>query len=167
LPLYSISGSGAWTYDGFKVRALFVKPDAADQRFFYGVNIEFSRNTAHWDPSPNEQEIRPIIGWHLGSFDVIFNPIFENPYQGFSRLDFDPATRVAYNLNKMWAIAAEEYDDFGPLRGFYPPSRQKHQLFGVFDFNGKPWMIEAGVGVGLTNSTNHLELKLILSRDLN
>jgi hypothetical protein len=167
LPLYSISGTGAWTYDGWKIRALFVKPDAADQRFFYGVNIEFSRNTAHWDPSPNDQEIRPIIGWHLGSFDVIFNPIFENPYQGLSRLDFEPATRVAYNLNKTWAIAAEEYDDFGPLRGFYPPPRQKHQLFGVFDFNGKPWMIEAGVGVGLTNSTNHLELKLILSRDLN
>jgi hypothetical protein len=167
LPLYSISGTGAWTYDGFKVRALFVKPDAGAQRFFYGVNIEFSRNTAHWDQSPNTQEIRPIIGWHLGSFDVIFNPILENPYQGFSRLNFEPATRVAYNLNKTWAIAAEEYDDFGPLRGFYPPSQQQHQLFGVFDFNGKPWMIEAGVGVGLTNSTDHLEFKLILSRDLN
>jgi hypothetical protein len=29
LPLYSISGTGAWTYNGLKIRALFVKPDAA------------------------------------------------------------------------------------------------------------------------------------------
>jgi hypothetical protein len=167
LPVYSASGTGAWTYNGFKVRALFVKPDAADQCFFYGVNFEFSRNTAHWDRSPNTQEIRPIIGWHLGSYEIIVNPILDNSYQGFSRLDFAPATRVAYDFSTKWAIAAEEYDDFGPLRGFHPLSQQQHQLFGVFDYGGKPWMIEGGVGVGLTNASDHLVLKLILSRDLN
>ncbi len=167
LPLYSISGTGAWTYNGFKVRTLFVKPDAAEQRFFYGVNFEFSWNTAHWDQNRNTQEIRAIIGWHLGSFDIILNPILDNSYKGFGQLDFAPASRLAYNLNKMWAIAAEEYDDFGPLRGFYPASQQQHQLFAVFDYGGKPWSVEGGAGVGLTNATDHLVLKLILSRDLN
>ncbi len=167
LPLYSISGTGAWTYNGFKVRTLFVKPDAAEQRFFYGVNFEFSWNTAHWDQNRNTQEIRAIIGWHLGAFDLILNPILDNSYKGFGQLDFAPASRLAYNLNKTWAIAAEEYDDFGPLRGFYPASQQQHQLFAVFDYGGKPWSIEGGVGVGLTNATDHLVLKLILSRDLN
>lgn len=165
LPLYSITKAGAWTYNGFKIRTLFVVPDAANQRFFYGVNFEFSRNTLHWDPSRNTLEVRPIMGWHLGSFDVIVNPILDSAYQGFSRLDFAPATRVAYNFNKTWAIAAEEYDDFGPLSGFYPASRQQHQLFGVFDYGGKPWKVEGGVGVGLTNATDHLVLKLILSHD--
>jgi hypothetical protein len=167
LPLYSISGTGASTYNGFKVRALFVKPDAANQRFFYGVNFEFSRNTAHWDQNANTQEIRPIIGWHLGPYDIIVNPILDNSYKGFSRLDFAPAARAAYNFNKTWAIAAEEYDDFGPLRGFYSTAHQQHQLFGVFDYGGKPWSIEAGVGIGLTNATDHLVLKLMLQRDLN
>jgi hypothetical protein len=167
LPLYSIGGNGALTYNGFKVRTLFVTPDAANQRFFYGVNFEFSWNTAHWDPSRHTQEIRPIIGWHLGAFDIIVNPILDNSYQGISRLDFAPATRVAYNLDKKWAIAAEEYADFGPLRAFYSPPRQQHQLFGVFDYNGTPWTIEGGVGLGLTGATDHLVLKLILSRDLN
>jgi hypothetical protein len=167
LPLYSISGTGAVTYNGFKVRTLFVEPDAANQSFFYGVNFEFSRNTAHWDQSRNTQEIRPIIGWHLGPYDVIVNPILDNSYKGFSRLDFAPATRVAYNFSKIWAVAVEEYDDFGALRGFYAAARQQHQLFGVFDYSGKPWMIEGGVGVGLSNATDHVVLKLILSRDLN
>ncbi len=167
LPLYSISGTGAWTYDGFKVRTLFVKPDAADRRFFYGVNFEFSWNTAHWDQTRNTQEIRFIIGWHLGSFDVILNPILDNSYKGFGQLEFAPASRVAYHFSKTWAIAAEEYDDFGPLRGIYPASQQQHQLFAVFDHGCKPWSVEAGVGVGLTNATDHLVLKLILSRELN
>jgi len=167
LPLYSISGNGAWTFNGFKVRTLFVEPDAADQRFFYGVNFEFSWNTAHWDQSRHTQEIRPIVGWHLGAIDIIVNPILDNSYKGFSRLDFAPATRVAYNFDKTWALAAEEYDDFGPLRGFYPGSQQQHQLFGVLDYNGKPWSVEGGVGLGLTSATDHLVLKLILSRDLN
>src|ERR1700737_3548142 len=57
LPLYSVSGKGSLTYNGFKVRALFVEPNAADRLFFFGVNFEFSRNTAHWDPNPNTQEI--------------------------------------------------------------------------------------------------------------
>jgi hypothetical protein len=165
-PLYSVSGTGIATYNGFKVRTLFVEPDAANQRFFYGVNFEFSFNTAHWDPSKYTQEIRPILGWHLGAVDVIVNPILDNSYKGFSRLDFAPATRVAYNFNKTWTIAAEEYDDFGPpLHGFYAPQQQQHQLFAVFDFNGKPWAIEGGIGMGLNNATDHLVLKLILSRD--
>lgn len=167
LPLYSIGGAGAVTYNGFKVRTLFVKPDAAHQFFFYGVNFEFSRNTAHWDPNPNTQEIRPIIGWHLGSIDVIFNPILDNSWKGFSRLDFAPASRVAYNLDQTWAIAAEEYDDLGPLRGFLPAARQQHQLFGVFDYGGKSWTVEGGVGLGLTGASDHLVVKLILSHDLN
>ncbi len=167
MPLYSLSGNGSLTYNGFKLRTLFVVPDAAERKFFYGVNFEFSWNTAHWDQRRNTQEIRPILGWHLGDVEIIVNPILDNSYQGFSRLDFAPATRVAYNFNKRWAAGLEEYDDFGQLRGFNAPARQQHQLFGVFDFKGKPWSIEGGAGVGLTGSTDHWVLKLILSRDLN
>jgi hypothetical protein len=167
LPLYSISGNGALTFNGFKVRALFVEPDAANLHFFYGVNFEFSWNTAHWDQSRHTQEIRPIVGWHLGALDIIVNPILDNSYKGISRLDFAPATRVAYNVDRTWAVAAEEYADFGPVRTFYSASRQQHQLFGVVDYNGKPWSIEGGIGFGLTSSTDHIVLKLILSRDLN
>jgi hypothetical protein len=167
LPLYSLADNGSLTFNGLKLRALFVEPDAANRRVFFGLNFEFSYNTEHWDSNRYTQEMRPIIGWHLGQLDIIVNPILDNTYKGFSKLDFAPATRVAYNINKRWAIAAEEYDDFGPLRGFYPPSRQQHQLFGVFDYGGKPWTIEGGIGFGLTSATDDLVLKLILSRDLN
>lgn len=167
MPLYSVAGDGALTFNGFKLRALFVEPDAAHQHFIYGVNFEFSYNTYHWNQNRYTQEIRPIIGWHLGPLDVIVNPILDDSYKGFAELDFAPDTRVAYNFNKRWAVAAEEYDDFGPLRGFQPPGQQQHQLFGVFDYNGKTWTVEGGIGLGLTDATDKVVLKLILSRNLN
>lgn len=114
-PLYSVSSRGATTYDGFKLRALFVAPNAADRSFFYGLNFEFSVNTAHWDPSHFTQEVRPILGWHVGAFDIIFNPILDNSNQGLRNLDFAPGSRIAYNLSKRWVVAVEEYSDLGHI----------------------------------------------------
>jgi hypothetical protein len=167
LPLYSVAGNGDTYLNGFKLRTLFVEPDAANQTFVYGINFEFSYNAPHWDAHRFTSEIRPIVGWHLGPVDLIFNPILDNSYTGISRLDFAPSTRLAYNLNKDWAVAAEEYDDFGPLRDFLPPSQQSHQLFAVADYNGAPVSVEAGAGFGLTSGSDRLVLKLILSKDLN
>ena len=152
--------------DGAKLRALFVSPDAAKRTFFYGLNFEFSFNARSWDANPYTSEIRPILGWRFGKVDFIVNPILDNSYKGLSRLDFAPETRLAYNFNDKWAVAAEEYDDFGPLRGFHSPSTQTHQLFGVIDFNGKPLTVEFGAGFGLTPASDGFTLKLILSRDL-
>lgn len=167
LPLYSITKKGGGQINGFKLRALFVAPDAASREFFYGINFEFSYNAKHWDPQRFTSEIRPILGWHLGRVDLVLNPILDNSYEGFSRLDFAPSTRLAYHLDERWAVAAEEYDDFGPLRRFNPAGQQSHQLFAVADYAGALADVEAGIGFGLTPATDHLTLKLILSHDLN
>jgi hypothetical protein len=50
LPLYSISQDRGASINGGKLRALFVRPHAADHRFFYGANFEFSYNALHWEP---------------------------------------------------------------------------------------------------------------------
>src|ERR1019366_9780437 len=65
LPLYSYSQNLGMTYNGFKLRELFVKPHAEDQKFFYGVNFEFSVNQKQWDQRHYTSEVRPIVGWHF------------------------------------------------------------------------------------------------------
>ena len=111
--------------------------------------------------------IRPIIGWHLGRVDFIVNPIVDNDYEGLGKLDFAPETRLAWNLSKSWAVAAEEYDDFGPLGHFYGHDMQSHQIFSVFDYRSATLTVEAGIGFGLSAGSDHRVVKLILSRDLN
>ncbi len=167
LPLYAISSNHGGQFNGFKLRALLVNPDNSSSNFYYGVNFEFSYNARHWDENRTTGEIRPIIGYRLGSWSLTFNPIVDNSYKGFSRLDFAPATRLDYALDPAWTAALEEYDDFGELRSFLPARRQSHQLFAVLDHGIGPVAVEGGVGFGLTAATDHLALKLILSSDLN
>src|SRR6185312_8572075 len=165
LPLYSVTGDGAVLVNGFKLRALFVRPHAAEQRFFYGINFEFSYNTPHWDPHRYTSEIRPIVGWHIGRLDFIVNPILDNDWTGFRKLDFAPATRLAWHWSKNWTTAAEEYDDFGPVEHFYASGAQSHQLFAVLDYDGNV-SVEGGLGFGLTPASDHRIVKLIVSWDL-
>jgi hypothetical protein len=42
LSLCNYSQNDGATFNGFKVRELFVKPHAEDSKFFYGVNFEFT-----------------------------------------------------------------------------------------------------------------------------
>jgi hypothetical protein len=147
LPLYSVSAARGPTINGGKVRFLFVKPRAAEQKFFYGLNFEFSYNSRHWDPRTYTSEIRPIVGWHLKPWDIVINPIFDNSwYGGIKSLDFAPATRVAYNLNPKWAVAVEEYADYGPARNILP-AREQFQRSGEFSImlrNTCIWKLELG-----------------------
>lgn len=169
LPLYSISASHGPTVNGGKIRLLFTVPHAADRRFFYASNFEFSYNSKHWDPRPYTSEIRLIVGLHLKPWDIVINPIMDNSwYGGFKRLEFVPAERVAYNFfNPKWAVAIEEYADYGQFRRFFTEREQFHQAWGVFDHDAKYFHIEAGIGMGLTAASDRLTFKLMLSKDLN
>jgi hypothetical protein len=166
MPLYSLDRTTGFGLDGFKLRALFVVPHAEDRKFFYGTNFEFSVNASRWNTSRVSSEIRPIVGVRLGDVDLVFNPILDTEYNGVRNLDFAPALRVALNLSKVWAVAAEEYDDFGPIHGFLPTGQQVHEIWGVIDRSGK-LDFEAGIGAGLTSASDKLTLKMILSFDLN
>lgn len=165
LPLYSVTRTGSVLYNGFKLRALFVSPDAGSREFFYGANFEFSFNTAHWDERKYTSEIRGIVGAHVGRFDFIFNPIVDNSWNGVSKLEFVPESRLAMALSAKYKVALEEYDDFGTVSHFLPAAKQTHQLFAVLDVKSKLCDIEGGVGAGLTSASDHWVLKLILSRD--
>jgi hypothetical protein len=167
LPLYTHDRNLGWGVDGGKLRLLFAVPKADDRRFFYGANFEFSFNAKRWDSTRFTSEVRPIIGWHLKPWDIIINPIFDTSYDGLKNLNFVPATRIAYNFEGDWALAAEEYADYGTFATPLSGSEQAHQLFGVVDHKFGEFDVEAGIGVGLTDATDRLTFKVLFSRDLN
>src|SRR5580704_15605811 len=49
MPIYSYSRDRDFSFDGGKLRTLFVSPHAADRTFFYGMNFEYSYNSKFWD----------------------------------------------------------------------------------------------------------------------
>ena len=166
LPLYSHDQDLGWQIDGFKLRSLFAVPDAAERRFFYGANFEFSVNNEHWDTKRITSEIRPIVGWHLGQFDVIVNPIVDTQYDGLKNLEFVPSARFSYNTSPHWALSLEDYSDFGRVSDFESIENQSHQLFAVVDYVG--WLeVQFGAGFGLTDASDKFQMKVILAKDLN
>jgi hypothetical protein len=167
MPLYSIDKHRGAVLDGFKVRTLFAVPHGGDRRFVYGANFEFSYNAKYWNQKRVSSEIRPIIGWHLHPVDIIVNPILDTQYDGVRNLDFAPSERVAFNVSPKWAVAVEEYADYGPIRRFRGRADQGHQIFAVVDHTADLMNIEAGVAFGLTSASDKFTVKLILSRDLN
>jgi len=167
LPLYSHDTNNGGTYNGFKLRALFAVPHADDRKFFYGANFEFSVNQKNWDENRISSEVRPIVGWHLKPWDIIINPILDTEYDGLKNLDFAPGTRIAYNVNDKWAVALEEYADYGLLHDLAGAGDQAHQFYFVVNHSAGFVDIEAGVGVGVTNASDKLTFKLLLSKDLN
>ena len=170
MPLYSVTSNQGATLNGFKLRTLFAVPKAEERTFFYGVNFEFSWNAKQWDDKRYTNEVRPIVGWHLGKTEIIFNPILDNNFTGPGNLDFAPAMRVAHEFKKHWQFGLEEYADYGHLNNFATSMHnQSQQLWFVADHTFKKSGIdmEPGVGIGLTAASDKITLKLILSRDLN
>lgn len=166
LPLYSHDKVLGWQEDGVKLRALFATPHADTRHFVYGANVEFSINATHWEESRFTAEVRPVVGWHLPHHvDVMLNPIVETNFDEATHLELLPATRLAYHHSPHWAVGVEEYGHLGRLRKIEPLHAQSHELFGVLDYAGT-FDVEFGVGVGLTQASDHLELKLIVSKDL-
>jgi len=166
LPVYTLTSDGQLLFDSAKLRALFVVPDARDRTFFYGLNFELSYNEPHWENSRFSGEIRPILGVHLGRYDLIVNPILDTDFNGPGKVDFAPAFRAAYNANAKLAYALEEYADFGPLDNLRSGAEQSHTLFAVIDVGDSHSGIEFGVGKGLTRASDAWVIKLMVMRDL-
>jgi len=168
LPIYSLTSSGELRFDAAKVRALFVVPDAHNRTLFYGVNFELSYNEPHWEPTRFAGEIRPIVGVHLGRFDLIVNPIVDTDFTGgIGNLEFVPAVRAAWNIDGTLAVALEEYADLGTLDHFKPTAEQSHTLFAVIDYRSSSTRgLEFGLGRGLTPASDTWVIKLMLIHDL-
>lgn len=121
----------------------------------------FSRDTWTW-------EIRPIVDKQIGPWYIAFNPALERSWHGPSvgkGVEFAPGVKVSYQFTKRVAGGFEYYGETGPVTGFDPLSEQQQQFFPALDFDfGPDWELNFGVGIGVTQSTDHLIIKMILGR---
>lgn len=162
--LYSVTHDGRFLLNGAKLRALAVVPNAKERTFFYGLNFELSYNARHWATERIGTELRPIVGVHLGRWDLIANPIVDIPVGRNMGVDVNPAERVAFNPSETWAIALEHYSSYGRAFRFDPVRRQDHTGFIVVDYAAPIAEIEFGVGHGFTAAGDMLVMKLMVTR---
>ena len=148
--------------DAFKLRTLFVLPNAEQHNFFYGVNFEFSNTMPRFSQSRFGMEIRPIIGVRNADWEFIVNPIVDISFGRYGEADFTPAARVARRLAPDTYVGLEYYSDFGEIGNFSKPADQQHTLFAVTDFKLGVFDVDFGVGYGLTPASDRWVVKTII-----
>jgi len=148
--------------NAFKLRTLFVSPNADKRDVFYGVNLEFSNTTPKFSQTRFTMEIRPIIGVRHADYEFIFNPIVDAGFGKLGELDFAPAARLARKLGPDTYLGLEYYADFGEIGNFAKLADQQHTLFLVTDFKLGVVDVNFGVGYGLTPASDRWVIKTIL-----
>ncbi|MGA8171948.1 MAG: hypothetical protein WB816_14095 [Methylocystis sp.] len=158
---FAFDQDGRFFSDGFKLRTLFVTPEADKRDFFYGANFEFSYTTPMFSQTRFGAELRPIIGVRDKDFEFIVNPIVDFAPGDHGATTFAPAARIAHKLEKDFSLGVEYYADFGQIGHFSPLRQQQHNLFAVVDFKVGDIDVDFGVGHGFTPGSDRLIFKAI------
>jgi hypothetical protein len=164
---YAVDQNGQVLSNAGKIRQLFVTPNAAQRSFFYGVNFELSYATPRFSETQWNLEIRPIIGFRSGNYELIINPIVDIGFGDNGDATFAPAARFARKFGENLAFGVEYYTGLGPIRDIVPFNEQQHNIYAVTDFKIGRWDVNAGIGYGLTGGSDRVMAKLILGTDLN
>lgn len=162
LPLLR-TGDGTGYLEGGKVRAKYIAPSAGGA-FYWGTNQELgwvSLRSAerHWNV-----EIRPILGYRTGPWNLTLNPIVELGLSGPGGpvADFSPAARASYAVDERLSVGVEHYAELGQFSHLAPYEQQSQATYLVMDTEAAGLAIDFGVGRGWTAASDRWTVKGII-----
>src|ERR1039457_1492214 len=135
------------------------------------MSVEIGYQRAVFSPDTWTVELRPIVDKKIGKFYAAFNPTLDRSLHGPGTSQgfvFSPNVKFSYDVTKKVAFGLEYYGSCGPVTGFDPVRDQQQQILPAVDIDfGKNWEFNFGVGVGVTQATDHLLVKAILGYRFN
>ena len=167
--LFSSASNGyGWQFVGSHIRPRVRVPEEWKWPVGVGLSAEIGYQRAQFSADTWSMELRPIIDKQIGKTYISFNPTLDRSFHGpgvRSGMVFSPNFKVGYDLTKKINAGFEYYGSLGPITGFDPFRDQQQQFIPAIDLNLSPnWEFNFGVGVGVTGSTDHLLIKMILGR---
>jgi hypothetical protein len=163
------SGLGAqWVGDHIRPRV------RAPEKWHWPVGVSLSTEVgyqrARFSPDTWTWEIRPIVDKQLDRWYLAFNPALERSFHGLEvdkGVTFSPSVKVSYDVTKKVTVGLEYYGAVGTITGFDPLRDQQQAIMPALDLNlGPNWEFNLAAGVGMTGSTDHLLVKMIIGRRL-
>jgi hypothetical protein len=161
------SGQG-WQWVGDHIRPRVRIPEEWKWPVGVSLSLEFGYQRYRFSPDTWTLEIRPIVDKQIGKMYLAFNPVFDRSFHGpgvSQGLTFSPNFKAGWDFTKKINGGLEYYGSLGPITGFDPLRDQQQQIVPAIDLNLSPkWEFNFGVGVGVTQGTDHLLIKMILGR---
>ncbi len=158
--------AGGYYLGGAKVRLKWIPVHAPDEGgWYFGANGELSHLTKKFSVSPTDFELRLIGGYRNRDWIFGFNPIIEWDFADGHLAPPPEATyafKVARTVAEGMALGLEYYVDTGKLGSPRPTDDQNRTLYLAMDLDRKPWVINFGIGRGLTGATDRWTVKAII-----
>lgn len=157
-----------WQWVGDHIRPRVRAPESWHWPVGASLSMEFGYQRPAFSQDTWTWEIRPIVDKQLGHTYLSFNPSVDRSFHGpgvSQGVTFSPNFKIGYDITKRVNAGLEYYGALGPITGFDPLREQEQQILPAIDLNlGPNWEFNFGVGVGITHSTDHLLVKMILGR---
>lgn len=155
------------SWNGLTVRNLFITPGADKRDVFYGVSVQlgYTPQNAALPAIANTNTqfsagLTPIIGFHQGAYELILSPTLAFGLGPGAVTALAPAARLTRKFTETFDVGVEYGGTLGQIGSIAPSGQQAHIVYGVTDFKLGAFNVSAGVGYGLTTSSNGLAMKL-------
>jgi hypothetical protein len=167
--LSALTGTSGETasWNGLTVRNLFITPGADKRDVFYGVSVQlgYTPPNAALPAIANTNTqfstgLTPIIGFHHDGYELILSPTVAFGLGPGAMTALAPAARLTRKITDTFDVGIEYGGTLGQVASIAPSSQQAHIVYGVTDFKLGAFNVSAGVGYGLTSSSNGLAMKL-------
>jgi len=167
--IFTSYGPGqGYKWVGDHIRPRVRVPDSWHWPVGVSLSTELGYQRPIFDADTWTWEIRPIIDKQWGPWYVAFNPALERSFHGPSvseGVGFSPNLKIAYSMTRKLSAGLEYYGSLGSITGFDRVDLQQHQIVPAIDYDfGPNWEFNLGAAVGVTGSTDHLLLKMIIGR---
>ena len=162
------SPNSGWQWVGDHIRPRVAVPASWHWPVGLSISQEIGYQRRQFAEDSWDYELRPIIDKKIGRWYLDFNPTFDRSLHGMNvgkGWEFSPNVKVSFDFTKKIAGGVEYYGALGPVSQFDPINQQSQQIFPTIDLNVSPeWEFNFGVGVDVTNSSDHLIVKCIVGR---
>ena len=163
LPLADVQDH-RFTVDGYKFRIKWIAPKPTNQSWYWGANFEIGDVDKQLDINPWNAELKGIVGWRGGPWDVAFNTNLDwavaGPQRGPATVQL--ATKVSYKVASNLALGVESYDGAGDINHLGQFSGAGHSIYATADTSIGLWDLNVGIGRGYSGEPDQWILKFIV-----
>ena len=167
----SIQPDYGWVYVGSHIRPRFTVPERYHLPVGLSISNEIGWQRPNISPDTWTWEMRPIVDKKIDRWYLAFNPSLDRSFHGPAEkngFEFSPNAKFSFDVTKKVAVGMEYYAAYGSITGFDPLRDQEQQFLPAVDIDfGKNWEFNFGVGIGVTQATDHLLVKAILGYRFN
>lgn len=121
-----------WEYAGARIRPRVSLPKEWGLPVDVSISAEFGFPRKVYEENSVTFELRPIFEKKIGHWQFDVNPTFTRALRGPTASEgwgFEPAVRVAYELNKRFEPSFEYYGGISPLSNLPPAHEQAHLFY--------------------------------------